>query len=233
MTPSALASSHLPLFLITASTISSVGPQMPRFEVKTVRATCPTGNDMPGCTCDEDKSGLNIVCHGTDQAGIVRVRNSVRQHISDLELYDLSPSLTHLPAWLFYNISLSNLAVARSHIKDVDEDLFVGVEHSLVTLSFQHSLLTYVPRGINKITSLKLLDLEGNNITELYPYSFYGASIAHLSLAENKLLSLSENAFLGLEGNLKTLNLRANIFQTFPMTAVRNLQNLEDLNLGM
>ena len=69
--------------------------------------------------------------------------------------------------------------------------------------------------------------------SELYPYSFYGASIAQLSLAENRLLSLSENAFLGLEGNLKTLNLRANIFQTFPMTAVRNLQNLEDLNLGM
>lgn len=227
MTPLAVLS------LLLLTTMSSVGPQMPRFDVKTTRPACPPGNEMAGCACEEDSHGLNILCENTDQAGIVRVRNSIRHHISSLKLYDLSATLIHLPAWLFYNISLSNLAVARSHIKDVDEDLFVGVEHSLLTLSFQHSKLTYVPRGINKITSLKSLDLQGNNITELYPYSFYGASIAHLSLAENSLLSLSENAFLGLEGNLKTLNLRANIFQTFPMTAVRNLQNLEDLNLGM
>ena len=233
MTPPASSLLSLLSTLLLLLNLSSVGPQMPRFDVKTARPACPPGGETPGCGCEEDRHGLSILCQNTDQAGIVRVRNSIRHHISSLKLYDLSASLTHLPAWLFYNISLSNLAVARSHIKDVDEDLFVGVEHSLVTLSFQHSLLTYVPRGINKITSLKSLDLQGNNITELYPYSFYGASIAHLSLAENSLLSLSENAFLGLEGNLKTLNLRANIFQTFPMTAVRNLQNLEDLNLGM
>ena len=231
MTPP--AASLLSLLALLVLNISSAGPQMPRFDVKTARPTCPPPGEMAGCGCEEDRAGLSILCQQTDQAGIVRVRNSIRHHIASLKLYDLSPSLTHLPAWLFYNISLSNLAVARSHIKDVDEDLFVGVEHSLITLSFQHSKLTYVPRGINKITSLKSLDLKGNNISELYPYSFYGASIAHLSLAENCLLSLSENAFLGLEGNLKSLNLRGNIFQTFPMTAVRNLQNLEDLNLGM
>ena len=120
----------------------------------------------------------------------------------------------------------------RSFIKDIDEEFFAGVESSLVTLSLQYSKLTYVPRGINKITSLKSLDLQGNNISELYPYSFYGASIARLSLGHNVLITLSENAFLGLEGNLKSLNLKSNLFKTFPMSAVRNLQNLEDLNLG-
>ena len=68
--------------------------------------------------------------------------------------------------------------------------------------------------------------------SELYPYSFYGASLAHLNLGLNSLVSLSENAFLGLEGNLKSLNLKSNMFKSFPMSAVRNLQNLEDLNLG-
>lgn len=131
------------------------------------------------------------------------------------------------------NISINNLGVVRSSVKDLDEEFFAGVEHSLVTLSLQHCKLTYVPRGINKITSLKSLDLQGNNISELYPYSFYGASIAHLNLAHNILITLSENAFLGLEGNLKSLNLKGNMFKSFPMSAVRNLQNLEDLNLGM
>ena len=127
---------------------------------------------------------------------------------------------------------MSNFGVIRSFVKDIDEDFFVGVEHNLVTLSVQHSRLTYVPRGINKITSLKSLDLQGNNISELYPYSFYGASIAQLHLGHNILITLSENAFLGLEGNLKSLNLKSNLFKSFPMSAVRNLQNLEDLNLG-
>ena len=127
---------------------------------------------------------------------------------------------------------MSNFGVIRSFVKDIDEDFFLGVEHKLVTLALQHSKLTYVPRGINKITSLKSLDLQGNNISELYPYSFYGASIAQLNLGHNILITLSENAFLGLEGNLKSLNLRSNLFKSFPMSAVRNLQNLEDLNLG-
>ena len=133
---------------------------------------------------------------------------------------------------LIRNVTISNFGVIRSFIKDIDEEFFAGVESSLVTLSLQYSKLTYVPRGINKITSLKSLDLQGNNISELYPYSFYGASIAHLSLGHNVLITLSENAFLGLEGNLKSLNLKSNLFKTFPMSAVRNLQNLEDLNLG-
>jgi hypothetical protein len=41
--------------------------------------------------------------------------------------------------------------------------------------SVRDSWLTYIPRGINKISSLRSLNLDGNNITELYPYSFYGA----------------------------------------------------------
>jgi hypothetical protein len=44
-----------------------------------------------------------------------------------------------------------------------------------VGFSIRDSWLTYIPRGINKITTLRTLNLAGNNITELYPYSFYGA----------------------------------------------------------
>ena len=120
----------------------------------------------------------------------------------------------------------------RSNIRDVDETLFVQLEHKLVCLVIQESKLTYVPRDINKISTLRTLDLEGNNITELYPYSFYGASITGLSLASNLLSSLTEQAFLGLEANLKTLNLGTNRIRSFPSSAVKKLQNLQSLNLG-
>ena len=113
------------------------------------------------------------------------------------------------------------------------ENCFAGLERTLTSLTIQDSKLTYIPRGINKVSTLRTLDLQGNNISELYPYSFYGASITDLNLAQNKLIGLTENAFLGLEGNLKSLNLMDNRFRSFPMSAVKNLQNLEVLNLGM
>lgn len=152
--------------------------------------------------------------------------------MTSLQLHDLDPSVSHLSSWMLRNLTISNLGVIRSGLKDLDEEIFSEMERSLVTLSLQHGRLSYVPRGVNKITSLKSLDLSGNNISELYPYSFYGASIAHLNLGHNTVITLSENAFLGLEGNLKSLNLKSNMFKSFPMSAVRNLQNLEELNLG-
>jgi Leucine-rich repeat (LRR) protein len=161
-----------------------------------------------------------------------RVLGRVHQPLHSLSLSSLGPELTLLPGWLFSNLSVAELSVSRTGIKDVDESTFSGMERSLTRLAIQHSRLTYVPRGINKVASLRSLDLEGNNITELYPYSFYGASITGLSLAANRLSSLTENAFLGLEGNLRSLNLRGNNIRNFPSSAVKNLQNLETLNLG-
>ena len=35
-----------------------------------------------------------------------------------------------------------------------------------MTLALTHGSLSYVPRGINKITGLKSLDLTGNNIRD-------------------------------------------------------------------
>ena len=129
-------------------------------------------------------------------------------------------------------MSIAQLKLSRSSLKEVDEASFSNLEHTLTSLFIQESMLTYVPRGINKISTLRSLDLESNNITELYPYSFYGASITGLSLASNRIKSLTENAFLGLEGNLRSLNLRGNRISNFPSSAVKNLQNLETLDLG-
>ena len=163
---------------------------------------------------------------------VARLLGRVKHHLHSLSLSSLPPSLTHLPGWLLANISVSDLRIVRTGLKDVDESTFSNLEQTLTSLSIQDSRLTYVPRGINKISTLRSLDLEGNNITELYPYSFYGASITGLSLASNRLTSLTENAFLGLEGNLRDLNLAGNRIRHFPSSAVKNLQSLQTLNLG-
>ena len=205
---------------------------MPRFE-SSPRIRCPAAADMPQCACLEEPNGLVIECHGVTQENVARMRSNVKHHIKSLHLYDVQSEMTNLPAWLLGNISLTEFKVSRSSLKDVAENSFSGLEQTLVSLTIQDSKITYIPRGINKISTLRTLDLQGNNISELYPYSFYGASITNLNLAKNKLFGLTENAFLGLEGNLKSLNLMDNRFKTFPMSAVKNLQNLELLNLGL
>merc|ERR1719282_638743 len=190
-TPTFSMSSILAFFLLLP--VSS--PQMPRFDLPSnshgpgskMRSSdqgpvqCPGPGEVPWCQCREDGGGLSFSCQNMNQDGIARLRSSIKHHVISLQLQDLQPSVTHLSSWMLRNISINNLGVVRSSVKDLDEEFFAGVEHSLVTLSLQHCKLTYVPRGINKITSLKSLDLQGNNISELYPYSFYGASIAHLN----------------------------------------------------
>ena len=173
-----------------------------------------------------------ITCFSASLEEVARLLGRVKHHLHTLSLSSLPPALAHLPGWLLANISVSELRVVRTGLKDVDEATFSGLEQTLTSICIQDSRLTYVPRGINKISSLRSLDLEGNNITELYPYSFYGASITSLSLASNRLATLTENAFLGLEGNLRSLSLKGNRIRHFPSSAVKNLQSLQTLNLG-
>ena len=91
---------------------------------------------------------------------------------------------------------------------------------------FSYSLdLKNVPRAVSKVPALKRLDLSQNAIEDIYAYTFFGsAKLSYLNLESNRLTSLAENAFLGLENNLRELNLKDNAFDTFPLSAVKILK---------
>ena len=79
-----------------------------------------------------------------------------------------------------------------------------------------------------KITSLRHLDLRSNSIEGIFPYTFFGRSkLSQLNLNDNRLGDIAENAFLGLENNLKELLLDGNIFTQFPLPAVKILKKLQ------
>ena len=133
-------------------------------------------------------AGLALTCHDIDADGLARLRSSLTSgpragRVTSLQLRDLPASVSHLSSWMMRNLTLASLGVARSRVKvscdwwrprcspligqDTDEDLFSGsLSSSLVTLALTHGSLSYVPRGINKITGLKSLDLTGNNIRD-------------------------------------------------------------------
>ena len=56
--------------------------------------------------------------------------------------------------------------------------------------------------------------------------------VSHLDLRDNHLEEIAENAFLGLENNLKELRLDNNRFLHFPLSAVKILKKLQVLSLA-
>ena len=118
-------------------------------------------------------------------------------------------------------------------LRDIDDQAFEGATVRLQSLLLKNGRLTTVPRAVAKVASLKRLDLRSNLISEVLAYTFFGASkLSYLDLRDNSLSSMAENAFLGLENNLRDLVLRENNFQSFPMSAVKILKKLQSLDLA-
>ena len=112
----------------------------------------------------------------------------------------------------------------------MDERAFEGWKEGWGTthLAITGSKLKSVPRAVAKLPSLRHLDLKSNVIEGIFPYTFFGRSkLSHLNLNGNRLVDIAENAFLGLENNLKELLLDGNAFEHFPMPAVKILKKLQ------
>ncbi|XP_078403659.1 transforming growth factor beta activator LRRC32-like isoform X1 [Cetorhinus maximus] len=79
------------------------------------------------------------------------------------------------------------------------------------------------------IPTLKYLNLNGNNITQLAPYTFYQTPLVYLDVSRNKHLEVPEQALIGLEQSLQYLSLRWNSIQTskVTLTCLSHLRNLD------
>lgn len=147
------------------------------------------------------------------------------------------PDLAKIPASLLANTSsnidaqIHRIRIANTNVQDVDERAFEGAGKegwATTHLAIIGSKLKSVPRAVAKVPSLRHLDLRSNVIEGIFPYTFFGRSkLSHLNLNENRLADIAENAFLGLENNLKELLLDGNAFEQFPMPAVKILKKLQ------
>lgn len=93
-------------------------------------------------------------------------------------------------------------------MKTVYRGLFEGLT-GLVRLHLDHNLIDFIePLALNGLTSLKLLQLDGNQLRDLHPHTFvtlsflgnfWGSGLHHLHISDNNLKYL-------LPGILKPLN---------------------------
>jgi len=74
--------------------------------------------------------------------------------------------------------------------------------------------------------------IRDSSVQRLPDYIFMGLNIAHLMIYNSKLSSLMPNSLSSLAGSLKHLVLSNNRLQDVPTKAMRQLRNLDHINLG-
>ncbi|KAH7643426.1 hypothetical protein HUG17_10117 [Dermatophagoides farinae] len=188
--------------------------------------------------------GIFIECTGANIRQINHTLNHLRSShsqqsksaVHSLSIYRLntSSSTPSLPDHLFNSFTLINeLHISSTNLTRIGTiQTYNGLEESLNSLSFVDSQISMIPKStLSKLTRLKSLDLQSNHISNLDSYAFYGIPLRALNLQNNRIKNLQEFAFGGLENTLEELILNANLFEHFPLFALRRLRKLATLKL--
>nr|XP_022919332.1 chaoptin isoform X1 [Onthophagus taurus] len=87
-----------------------------------------------------------------------------------------------------------------------------------------------IPQAVNK-SKVFMLNLENNGLRHIEPYFLQATGLYKLSIRENPLYIITDEAFLGLERSLWELDLSYDELTTVPNKAIRYLQKLRHLDL--
>ncbi|CAJ0583467.1 unnamed protein product, partial [Mesorhabditis spiculigera] len=198
---------------------------------------CPPTIQAP-CTCTSTKyQTLSVVCDKA--ASLANVLESVQ--VPDMVIEKLIISNTpieELPALAFSDLKIRRLSFRNNGMFTINPDAFEGwLAENLEELEIRSNYLDHIPQvGLTKLTSLKILSLSDNLIREISDNAFLSylsrTAITNLDLSANNLAELPVQAFLGLE-SLKQLSLDKNSFKHIPSTALENVPSLEELNLSV
>ncbi|KAK3877252.1 hypothetical protein Pcinc_018050 [Petrolisthes cinctipes] len=192
---------------------------------------CPTWEENPWCPCYQFDDGVFLECPMVSLATVGTVLSLVRRPVKSLSIYDLDTNVTSLSPGVFTrSAGVTILQISQSNLQHIGDSGFRGLENSLQSLTIMHSKLTSVPQAaLQRLSRLKSLDLEANNITELQSYSFFNMNLHTLNLKGNGIKLISEYAFDGLEKSLEELNLMNNKLKQLPIPALRRLSKLRTL----
>ncbi|XP_072146196.1 uncharacterized protein [Dermacentor andersoni] len=139
--------------------------------------------------------------------------------------------LEHLPRNALRKLhSLAALFLGGNLLKTLPATWFLPTRH-LDQLDLSRNLMDRLPEKLfNGSVYLRDLHMEFNFITELPVGLFRSVSVERLSLANNRMASIAEHVFGGLESVLVVLDLSFNLFSRFP-DAARALMSLSVLYL--
>nr|XP_055042702.1 serine-rich adhesin for platelets-like [Misgurnus anguillicaudatus] len=95
----------------------------------------------------------------------------------------------------------------------------------LQLLSAERNHLKHLPKGLNCLKSLQILQLSYNQIFEIGPADLNLTSLKELHLQHNHIRNIHSHAFIGLQ-QLQVLDLSYNLLVTIPVPAYRSVRSL-------
>ncbi|XP_037068590.1 uncharacterized protein LOC119089889, partial [Pollicipes pollicipes] len=200
------------------------------------RAECPWPRDMAdlhgSCVCAYNAATqLSVQCQFVDFS---RLLGALRAAIPNQELdllYVTNSTIASLPNNVFANIPVQNIQFSDCDLEAIADGAFSGLESRLRNINLAGNSLTEVPTGaLQKLKRLQLVDLSKNRITLVPDDAFKTLSLQTLKLADNNL-TVSADAFSGLEKTLKNLNLKGTGLRTLP-DGIERLSSLAFLDLA-
>ncbi|KAG8336206.1 hypothetical protein J6590_049445 [Homalodisca vitripennis] len=201
------------------------------------QSQCPWGREInelqSACICAYNLGQeLSVQCDMVDWPQLLKALDKYARTVSLDLLYVNNSSVKAIDNAVFSNLRLHNLQLSGCRIRTVSPDAFRGLESSLKNLNLQDNEIDEVPvESLQDLKNLTLLDLSRNRITKVPDNAFITLTrLATLKLSDNNV-SISSEAFRGLEESLKNLNLKGTRQKRIP-EAVRGLKTLAFLDLA-
>ncbi|CAD5211200.1 unnamed protein product [Bursaphelenchus okinawaensis] len=178
-----------------------------------------------------------------------------RSHVNISKLDIEKSSVSLISSDTFKNHSIQTLTLSNNRIGTLNVNAFRGLEESLQELDLQNNHLTIFPfwaftflRNLitlklhnnqindlganlskeNQLKRLKVMHLDGNDISQIGPHSLSGFPINVLTLSSNQIRQLDHSS---LPYTLSILDLSKNLLDKIPLKSLKDLQLLTQLDL--
>ncbi|XP_050439499.1 toll-like receptor 6 [Adelges cooleyi] len=192
------------------------------------------------CRCvGESDNGLALHCENSNLATLSVGLSNVASLSNEVVLDNLTISSCNIGRFygdLFYSTAINRLFIWDTPVVVMDDDLFIGINQTLVELHIVNSKLAEFPAVPFRILgNLKVLNLDKHAIFNL-PANIFASSqlparLEKLHIANGKLSSLSPDTFVACK-KLKHLDLRGNQLETLQKNQFKGLRDLDVLDLS-
>ncbi|PRD22317.1 UNVERIFIED_CONTAM: Lrrc15 [Trichonephila clavipes] len=174
------------------------------------------------CSCET----TSAMCFGSqeDRLDVQQLLSNLSNIYSSNDLLDFTLNVTNLaflPEYTFSDFKIKNLTLGNE-LRDIYNDLFSGLEYSLLNLNLQYNDIEFVGNPLSSLQNLKRLNLDYNNLEEIDTVIFFNLSkLEFLSVSGNNISSLDSDFLINLP-SLQTLILNCN---NFPSVSDINIES--------
>ncbi|XP_066246926.1 protein artichoke-like [Euwallacea similis] len=195
---------------------------------------CPDPAVNPSCRCFDFENGIHLECQAVTAQTLRMLLEVVNVSIQSLSIIELDKAMTKLPKNIFpETVIIHHIKISQSNLEELHDDLLRHLARYLESFILVSAKLKEIPqmtfRGLNKLIAL---ELEDNQISEIPSYIFHGLGLMKLNLKANRIKSVTDYTFAGLESTLSELDISENKLQSFPMNALGRLEKLRHLRLS-